>query len=150
MHHAALATPSPNLHGHIDKAFDLAPQVSALALLGIRVSSVLAPLAAEHTALGGIGRDGNALDQGQALRLVEPGAFALAGGKDLVQEGGVDDADDGNARDDEGDGDAEHGEEVGVINGTVKRVDAPGGVVWGDEVVFGSTSRVGLFAYESV
>lgn len=48
--------------------------------------------------------------------LVEPGTAAGAGGEELVLERGVDDAYDWTVLDDEADGDAEHGEEVGVVD----------------------------------
>lgn len=150
MHHPAFPTPPTDLDRHVDEALDLAPQVAPLAGGRVRVPAVLAPLAAEDAALGGVGGDGDAADQGQALGLVEPGAPPPAGGEELAQEGGVDDADDGDAPDEEGDGDAEHGEQVGVVDGAVEGVDAPGGVVRGDEVVLGGAGRVGLLADESM
>lgn len=78
VHHATFPATSANLYRHINEALDLAAQVSPFPFLRVRIPSVLAPLAAENTPLGGIGRDGHRFDQGQALRLVEPGALALA------------------------------------------------------------------------
>jgi hypothetical protein len=48
----------------------------------------------------------------------------------------------------EGDGDAEHGEEMGIVDCPVQRIDAP---CWrrGDEIIFSAAGGVGLFAYKS-
>lgn len=62
----------------------------------------------------------------------------------------MDDADGGDAVVDEGDGDAEHGEQVRVVDGTVQWVDAPGGVGGRDEIVAAATCRVSLLADELV
>ncbi len=61
----------------------------------------------------------------------------------------VDDADDRGPGEDEGDRDAEHGKEVGVVYCAVEGVDNPG---WrgGDEIISGAARGVGFFAYESV
>ena len=53
----------------------------------------------------------------------------------MVDERGVDYSDKRLALVDEGDGDAEHGEEVGVVYCAVERVHAPGRS-GGDEIVF--------------
>lgn len=53
---------------------------------------------------------------------VQEGAPTAAGGEELAEEGGVDDADCGEGVVDEADGDAEHGEEVDVVDGAWRRV----------------------------
>ena len=65
-----------------------------------------------------------------------------------MQEWGIDDADEGLRLVDEADGDAEHGEEVDVIDGSVERVDAPCWAVV-DQVVSRGALRVRFLAYES-
>ena len=47
---------------------------------------------------------------------VQPGTFTTTCREGLVEEGGVDDADDGLAGQEESDGDAEHGEDVDVVD----------------------------------
>lgn len=114
MHHATFTTAPADFRRHVDEALDLAVQIPIR-----RVSAVLAPLAREDTSLGrgfGQGRDGIS-QQREALGLVQPGAFAAAGGEGLLEERGVDDADDGLAGDDEADGDAVEGGEVGEVHG---------------------------------
>ena len=66
-----------------------------------------------------------------------------------MEKGSVDDADDGYPFHGETDGDAEHGEEVGEVDGAVEGVDDPCGRVV-DEVVSRCAGRVGLFADEFV
>lgn len=66
-----------------------------------------------------------------------------------VQHGLVDYSDDGDPVETEGDGDAKHGEEVGVVYCSVEGVDAPCWCVC-DHVVASATGGVGLFSYESV
>lgn len=78
----------------------------------------------------------------------EEGAAGGAGGEELGEEGGVYDADDGLSVEEEGDADAEGGEEVDVVYGAVEGVDAPGGGV-GNEVVAGGAFGVGFFADEA-
>lgn len=133
VHHATLAPSALCLDSHGHEALNFSTQV-ALACVG--VSPILAPLTAKGAALGGVGGYGRAFDERKALGLVEPCSFALAGGEELVEEGRVDHSDDGLPRDDEGDGDAEHGEEVGVVDGSVQRVDTPCWISGGDEIVF--------------
>lgn len=53
----------------------------------------------------------------------------------MIEERSVDDANGRFVVEDEGDGDAEHGEEVGVVYCAVERVHAPGRS-GGDEIVF--------------
>ena len=52
----------------------------------------------------------------------------------MIEERSVDDANGRFVVEDEGDGDAEHGEEVDVVDGAVQRVNAPCGT-FVDEVV---------------
>jgi hypothetical protein len=61
--------------------------------------------------------------------------LAFASGEDLIEEGCVDYSDGGFGVEDEGDGDAEHGEEVSVVYCAVEGVDTPCGC-GSDEVVF--------------
>lgn len=82
-----------------------------------QVSAVFAPFAAENAAFGRVlwqGRDG-VVQEWEALGFVQPGALATAGGEGLVQEGGIDHTDDGDAVHDEADGDAVEGGEVGEV-----------------------------------
>lgn len=60
----------------------------------------------------------------------------------------MDDADDGCAVEAHRDGDAKHGGEVGVVDGSIERIDNPG---WGggDKVLFGGAFAVGFFADEA-
>lgn len=112
MHHTPLPTPPANFRRHVNKTLDLTVQVPVR-----RVSAVLAPLAREDASLRrgcGQRRDGVTQER-EALGFVQPGAFAAAGGEGLVEEWGVDDADDGHAGDDEADGDAVEGREVGEV-----------------------------------
>ena len=51
------------------------------------------------------------------MSLIQPRAFAFASREGLVEKRGVDDADYGLVVHDEGDGDAEHWEEVGIVDG---------------------------------
>lgn len=62
-----------------------------------------------------------------------------------VEERSIDDADRGDSGNTEGYGDAEHGEQVRVVDGAVERVDDPG---WRgcDEVLFGGAGGIGFFA----
>ena len=61
--------------------------------------------------------------------------MTFAGGEDLIEERSVDEANGRFVVEDEGDGDAEHGEEVGVVYCAVERVHAPGRS-GGYEIVF--------------
>ena len=65
---------------------------------------------------------------------VEESAAAGARGEELIGKRGVDDSDEWFSVVDKGDADAEHGEEVDVVYGSVEGVDTP---CWGgvDEVV---------------
>lgn len=113
MHHAPLPTPAADLRRQIDKTLHLAVQVPIR-----QVPAVFAPFAAENAAFRRVlwqGRDG-AVQEWEALGFVQPGAFAAAGGKGLVQEGGVDYADYRGTVDDEADGDAVEGREVGEVH----------------------------------
>jgi hypothetical protein len=58
--------------------------------------------------------------------LVEPGSAANAGGEELVLERLVDYANDGAVVDDEADGDAEHWEEVRIVDGSWFGLDLHG------------------------
>lgn len=133
--HAALACSAAQLRRHVHEAADLLVHVAAQ-----RVPPVLAPLAAEDAAFRRVGRHGwdGVADERQtglpSAAVDLPGAEALAGRVGGVEDGGVDDADDGDAVEAEGDGDAEHGEEVRVVDGAVERVDAPAWLV-GNEIV---------------
>lgn len=113
MHHPTPPLSPPSLSSHIQEALNLAMHVP------IRdIPAILAPLAGEDALSGRIWRHrggGRVADKGELAFLVEPGATAGAGGEELVLEGGVDDADDGAVVENEGDGDAEHGKEVGVV-----------------------------------
>lgn len=85
------------------------------------ILAILAPLAGENAFFGSVcwhRGDGRVADEGESTFFVEPGAAAGAGGEELILEGGVDDADYGAVVEDEGDGDAEHGEEVGIVYGS--------------------------------
>lgn len=120
MHHPALAIPSTQLRSHVQKTLDFAVHIA------IRdISPIFAPLAREDTLRRGIrwhGRDRWIADEGEAARLVEPCTAAAAGGEELVLEWSVDDADGWTVLHDEADRDAEHGENVGVIDGSWDRV----------------------------
>lgn len=143
MHHPTLAIPRPNLRRHIYKALNFAMHITVR-----DIAAIFTPFTGEDTLGRGIGWHGRnrVADERELAFLVQPGAAPAAGGEELVLEGGVDYADDGAVLDDEADGDAEHGEEVSVIDGscgvlivgfclrlerneegvsTVKRIDAP-------------------------
>lgn len=112
MHHSTLPISSTNLGRHVHEALNLPVHVT------IRpVSSVFSPLAAEHTSRGSLcgHRSNGVADERQLLGLVEPGPTAAAGGEQLIEKGGVDDADGGHMVVDKGNGDAEHGEEMDVV-----------------------------------
>lgn len=132
MHHTTLSPSSSNLSRHIQKTLNLPIQIAIRDIL-----SVLSPFARKHTAFGCLlrHRRHGISHQRQPSSFIQPSTLAGASRKDLVQEGCVNDSDGGFRVQDEGDGDAEHGEEVCVVYGAVKGVDAP---CWcgGDEVVF--------------
>ncbi len=115
MHHPPLTIPTPNLRRHVYKALNLAVHITVR-----DVAAILTPLTREDTlqrGVGGHGRD-RVPNEWELALLVEPGTAPAAGGEELVLEGGVDYADDGAVLDDEADGDAEHGEDVGVVDGS--------------------------------
>jgi len=132
MHHTALPISASNLSCHIHKTLNLPIQIAIRNILPI-----LTPLARKHTTLGCLLRHRRhwVSNQRQSSSFIQPSTLARASGKDLVEKGCVDDSDGGFGVQDEGDRDAEHGEEVSVVYGAVERVDTPG---WcgGDEVVF--------------
>lgn len=155
MNHSAFAPSATKLRSHVHKTVDFAMHVS----LG-DISPILPPLTAENAAARRIRwerRDRVSCERelltwfvGRRRRsaVVHPGAVAGAGGVGDVQEGRVDDTDDGNAVEAHGDGDTEHGEEVRVVDGAIERVDDPGWGI-GDEVLLGAAFAVCLFADES-
>ena len=115
MHHPPFTIPTPNLRRHVHKALNLAVHITVR-----DVAAIFTPLAREDTlrrGVGGHGRD-RVANEWELAFLVEPGTAPAAGGEELVLEGGVDYADDGAVLDDEADGDAEHGEDVGVVDGS--------------------------------
>lgn len=63
----------------------------------------------------------------------------------LVQEGGVDDANDGLSLDSETDGDAEHWEQMGEVDGAIEGIDDPRRP-FVDEVITRCAGRICLFA----
>lgn len=65
-----------------------------------------------------------------------------------VEDGSVDNADDRDAREAEGDRDAEHGEKMGVIHCAIEGVHDPGRR-GGDEVRPGAAGTVRFFADEA-
>jgi len=86
------------------------------------ISAILAPLAREdafprrsrwHR------RNQRIANKRKLALFIQPCAAAATGRKELVCEGSIDNADDGLMRDDEADGDTEHGEDVGVVYGAV-------------------------------
>lgn len=121
--HAAQASAALPLGSHVDKGVNLGHHVSAG-----DIPPVLAPLAREGATARRVLRQGRRRvpDQRKPLRLVQPGSPPAAAREGLAEEGGVDDADDGASFYGEGDGHAEHGEEVGEVDGAVERVDDPG------------------------
>ena len=60
----------------------------------------------------------------------------------------MDDANDGDAVEAHSDGDAEHREEVRVVDGAIEGVDDPGWGV-GDEILLGAAFAICFFANES-
>jgi len=145
MHHAAPSIPPANLGGHVDEAFDFTMHIP----IGY-VSSILAPFARKDAATGsflGHGWNGVANER-ERLCLVEKGASAGAGGKELVKEWRIDDANQRSRCVYESDRNAEHWKEVNVINGSVERVHAPGRAVV-DEVVPRCAFGVRFFADKS-
>lgn len=112
MHHTSLSTSPTYLRSQVQEALDLAVHVP----VG-NVPAILAPFAGQDTPGRRIRRHSAVADEGQTVRPVQPGSAAAAGREELVLERGVDDADDGTVVENEGDGDAEHGEEVGVVDG---------------------------------
>lgn len=86
------------------------------------ILAILTPLTREDAFPGrirGHRRNRRIANKGELALFIQPCAAAGTRRKELVCEGGVDDADDGLVGDDEADGDAEHGEDVGVIYGAV-------------------------------
>lgn len=86
------------------------------------IPAILAPLAREDAFPGrirGHRRNRRIANKRQLALFVQPCAAAGAGGEELVCEGSVDDADDGFVGDNKADGDTEHGEDVGVVDGAV-------------------------------
>lgn len=139
MHHTSLPISPPNLTSHIDKTLDLPMQIAIW-----DITAIFAPLAREDTFTRRIGRhwwDGWVADEGELAFLVQPCPAADAGREELVLEGGVDYSDYGTMLVDEGNGDAEHGENMRVVYGsweesvtvivgqegddTVQRIDTP-------------------------
>ena len=113
MHHTALPTPTSQFRRKINKALNLAMHIP----VG-NITAILPPLAGENALRGRIRRhrrDGRVLYEREPARLVQPGTAPAAGGKKLVLERRVDDAQHGAVGDDKTDGDAEHGEEVGIV-----------------------------------
>jgi len=116
MHHATFPFPAANFRRHVDEAFHLSVEITVRS-----IPSILAPLTAEDAALRRCFRHGwdGITYEWQSLRLIEPGPFATASGECLVQKWCVDDADDRLSAEDEGNRDAEHWEDVGVVHGAL-------------------------------
>lgn len=116
MHHPTFAIPSTQLRSHIQETLDFTMHIS----IG-DISPIFAPLARKDTLRRGIWwhrRDRWIADERESARLVEPCTAAAASGEELVLERSVDDANDWTMLHDEADRDAEHGEKVGVIDGS--------------------------------
>lgn len=74
--------------------------------------------------------------------------MAGAGGVGYIEEGCVDDADDWNTVEAHGNGDAEHGKEMCIVDSAIEGVDNPGWGI-GDEVLLGAAFAVCFFADKS-
>lgn len=86
------------------------------------ILAILTPLTREDAFPGrirGHRRNRRVANKRELTLFIQPCAAAGARGEKLICEGSVDDTDNGFVRDDEADGDAEHGENVGVVYGTV-------------------------------
>ncbi len=151
MHHPSLPASPPNLRRHVNKTLNLPPHIPTL-----HIFPIFPPLTAKDTSFRRLFPQRR--DRVPHIRQPPPGFGGMSivlpcavvdeGGVGDVEHGLVDDADDGRPGEDEGDGDAEHGEEVGVVYGAVEGIDDPGRR-GGDEVVSGAAGGVGFFAYES-
>lgn len=113
MHHTTLTSSTSNLSRHIQETLDLPVQIA----IG-HITSILAPFTAKHTSLGCLlrHRRHRVAHQRQSSSLIQPSSLARTSGKDLVQKGCVDDSDSRLVVENKGDGDAEHGKEVSVVD----------------------------------
>lgn len=146
MHHSSLPASPPNLGSHINETLHLSVQVPFWPVL-----SILAPFATKHTTPRCALRH-RLPHQRQPLCLIKPSTPPFAGREKLAKHRRAYDSYYRCAVDEKGDGDAEHGEEMGIIDRAVKGVDDPCWSRMGDEVGARGLGRfrVGLFPNEVV
>ena len=128
MYHSALPASPSNLGSHIDKTLHLPIQVPLRFVL-----TVFAPFATKHTTPRRVLRH-RLPHHRQPLCLIEPGTSPLAGREELAKHRRTYDSYNRCAVDEKGDGNAEHGEEVRVVDRAVEGVDDLGRNRRGDEV----------------
>ena len=146
MDHTSSPFSTPNLSGHVDKTIHLTIQITVRS-----VFPVFSPFKCKYTLLRcPLGHwENRVTDKGEALLLVQPGAPTATCGEKLLEKWGINDADDGFPTYYKPNGDAEHWEQMRIIDGAIQWIYTPSRCTRINEIITRCAFRVRFFSDES-